>query len=61
VLNIIWRKNEVFMDIGSYSIGSAVMVMWPTLMVFLGLAYFFLKIQMHWCWGHASWSSRFFS
>ncbi|MGE1157096.1 hypothetical protein ACQJ1Y_28540, partial [Pseudomonas kitaguniensis] len=26
VLNTIWRKNEVFLDIGNYSIGSAVMV-----------------------------------
>ena len=41
VLNTIWRKNEVFIDIGSYSIGSAVMVMWPTVMLFLGLAYIF--------------------
>ena len=41
VLNIIWRKNEVFIDIGNYSIGSAVMVMWPMVMLFLGLAYFF--------------------
>jgi hypothetical protein len=31
VLNVIWRKNEVFLDIGYYSVGSAVMVMWPTL------------------------------
>ncbi|MHA6231800.1 hypothetical protein [Pseudomonas fluorescens group sp. PF-69] len=41
VLNTIWRKNEVFLDIGNYSIGSAVMVMWPMVMLFLGLAYFF--------------------
>ncbi|MBX9407116.1 hypothetical protein K5E40_15675 [Pseudomonas baetica] len=41
VLNIIWRKNEVFLDIGNYSIGSAVMVMWPGVMLFLGLAYVF--------------------
>ena len=41
VLNTIWRKNEVFIDIGNYSIGSAVMVMWPMVMLFLGLAYFF--------------------
>ncbi|WP_347927881.1 hypothetical protein [Pseudomonas helvetica] len=40
VLNTIWRKNEVYLDIGSYSIGSAVMVMWPIVMLFLGLAYF---------------------
>ena len=41
VLNTIWRKNEVFLDIGNYSIGSAVMVLWPTVMLFLGLAYAF--------------------
>ncbi|WP_454837728.1 hypothetical protein [Pseudomonas mohnii] len=39
VLNVIWRKNEVFLDIGSYSIGSAVMVLWPGVMLFLSLAY----------------------
>ncbi|MEJ6819117.1 DUF6708 domain-containing protein [Pseudomonas sp. LF-5] len=41
VLNIIWRKNDVFLDIGNYSIGSAVMVMWPGVVLFLGLAYIF--------------------
>jgi hypothetical protein len=30
VLNTICRKNETFLDIGNYSIGAAVMVMWPT-------------------------------
>ena len=40
VLNTIWRKNEVFIDIGDYSIGSAVMVIWPSLMLYLLLAYF---------------------
>ncbi|MGE4408380.1 DUF6708 domain-containing protein [Pseudomonas sp.] len=35
VLNTIWRKNEVFLDIGSYSIGSFVMVMWPPLLICL--------------------------
>ncbi|APC17815.1 hypothetical protein BLL42_19530 [Pseudomonas frederiksbergensis] len=39
VLNIIWRKNEVFLDVGSYSIGSAVMVMWPMVMLFALLNY----------------------
>ncbi|MGE1156995.1 hypothetical protein [Pseudomonas kitaguniensis] len=39
VMNTIWRKNAVFLDIGNYSIGSAVMVMWPTLMLFLSLAF----------------------
>ncbi|BBP68539.1 hypothetical protein PHLH6_05430 [Pseudomonas sp. Seg1] len=41
VLNTIWRKNEAVLDIGNYSIGSAVMVMWPGVMLFLGLAYVF--------------------
>ena len=40
VLNIVWRKNDVFLDIGSYSIGSAVMVMWPSLMVVLAMSFF---------------------
>jgi hypothetical protein len=37
VLNTIWHKNEVFLDIGSYSIGSFVMVLWPVLLIFLWL------------------------
>ena len=40
VLNIIWRKNDVFLDIGNYSIGSAVMVMWPGVMVVLAMSFF---------------------
>ncbi|WP_350612914.1 hypothetical protein [Pseudomonas sp. HY7a-MNA-CIBAN-0227] len=44
VLNTIWRKNEVFLDIGNYSIGSAVMVLWPMVMLFLGLAFAFRNI-----------------
>jgi hypothetical protein len=39
VLNVIWRKNDVFLDIGNYSIGSAVMVLWPVVMLFLSLGY----------------------
>ena len=45
VLNIIWRKNEVFLDVGNYSIGSAVMVLWPGVMLFLSLAYGFRNIS----------------
>ncbi|MGY3176486.1 hypothetical protein ACVWYU_005915 [Pseudomonas sp. TE12234] len=48
VLNTIWRKNEVFLDIGSYSIGSAVMVMWPSLMVFLLMGYITPEPGMIW-------------
>lgn len=39
VLNTIWRKNEVFLDIGSYSIGSAVMVLWPVVLLCLFMIY----------------------
>ncbi|MHA6575418.1 hypothetical protein [Pseudomonas yamanorum] len=46
VLNTIWRKNEVFLDIGNYSIGSAVMVLWPMVMLFLGLAFAFRNIAL---------------
>ncbi|WP_426159921.1 hypothetical protein [Pseudomonas sp. TSRC2-2] len=38
-LNTIWRKNEVFLDIGNYSIGSAVMVLWPMALLFVLLNY----------------------
>jgi len=48
VLNTIWRKNEVFIDIGNYSIGSAVMVMWPSLMVFLLMGYITPEPGMIW-------------
>ncbi|KJJ94223.1 hypothetical protein UB47_25315, partial [Pseudomonas sp. 5] len=40
VLNTIWRKNEVFLDIGNYSIGSAVMVIWVGVMTFLAMSFF---------------------
>jgi len=38
-LNTIWRKNQVFLDVGNYSIGSAVMVIWVGLMTFWGMYY----------------------
>ncbi|WP_350612916.1 hypothetical protein [Pseudomonas sp. HY7a-MNA-CIBAN-0227] len=41
VLNTIWRKNEVFLDIGNYSIGSAVMVLWPMVMLFAFMGFLF--------------------
>jgi hypothetical protein len=40
VLNTIWRKNEVFLDIGYYNVGSAVMVLWLGVMVFLAMSFF---------------------
>lgn len=48
VLNTIWRKNEIFLDVGNYSIGSAVMVMWPTLMVFVLMGYITPEPGMIW-------------
>ncbi|OSN58550.1 hypothetical protein BV349_05492 [Pseudomonas syringae pv. actinidiae] len=39
-LNIIWRKNEVYLDIGCYSMGSAVMVIWPMMIMFLIMGYY---------------------
>ena len=39
VLNTIWRKNDVFIDIGNYSIGSAVMTIWPGIMLFALINY----------------------
>lgn len=38
VLNVIWRKNDVFLDIGEYSIGSFVMMIWPMFLIM----YFFV-------------------
>ncbi|MCL6689481.1 hypothetical protein M8R19_12250 [Pseudomonas sp. R3.Fl] len=37
VLNTIWRKNEVFLDIGQYSIGSFVIMLWPQLLIAIWL------------------------
>jgi len=45
VLNTVWRKNEIFLDVGNYSIGSAVMVMWPTMMVFLAISFFTRNLE----------------
>ena len=39
VLNTIWRRNDVFLDIGDYSVGSFVMMIWPVLMIYVLLAY----------------------
>ena len=39
VLTIIWRKNEVFVDIGNYSIGAAVMTIWPMMVLFALMSY----------------------
>ena len=48
VLNTIWRKNEVFLDIGSYSIGSAVMVIWPLLVLFVWMGWYTSLDSFYW-------------
>ena len=45
VLNTIWRKNDVFVDIGNYSIGAAVMVIWPMVVLFAFMGYLFRNDQ----------------
>lgn len=40
VLNTVWRKNEVFLDIGSYSVGSAIMTIWPALLFAIWLVHY---------------------
>ncbi|MGE6527648.1 DUF6708 domain-containing protein [Pseudomonas sp. NPDC077382] len=35
VLNTIRRKNDIFLDIGDYSVGSFVMMIWPLLLLFI--------------------------
>ncbi|WP_057428304.1 DUF6708 domain-containing protein, partial [Pseudomonas syringae] len=50
-LNIIWRKNEVYLDIGCHSVGSAVMVIWPMMIMFLSLAYGLNDIDLLWLGG----------
>ncbi|WP_141228790.1 hypothetical protein [Pseudomonas lundensis] len=40
VLGSIWRKNDVFMDVGLFAIGQALMVLWVNLLLVLLVAYF---------------------
>ncbi|MFJ7885190.1 hypothetical protein ACIQYF_17200 [Pseudomonas sp. NPDC096917] len=39
MVNVIWRKNDVYLDIGSYSIGSGILILWPMILLFISLAY----------------------
>ncbi|EXF42790.1 hypothetical protein BAY1663_04798 [Pseudomonas sp. BAY1663] len=48
VLNTIWRKNEVFLDIGSYSIGSFVMIIWPLLLLFIWMGWYTTLDLFYW-------------
>jgi len=47
ILNNIWRKNDTYMDVGTYTIGSVVMVVWPIFILILSMGYF-------------GWGERFF-
>ena len=47
ILNNIWRKNDVYMDVGTYAIGSALMVIWPVFILIISMGYF-------------EWEGRFF-
>ena len=45
MVNVIWRKNDVYLDIGSYSVGSGLMVLWPLVILFLGLGIGFKDVS----------------
>ncbi len=38
-MGIIWRKNDTFLDISHYSIGTGIMLLWPLLVLFSSMAY----------------------
>ena len=40
VMNAVWRKNDIFIDIGNFNIGSGAMVLWPMIVMCLSVAYF---------------------
>ena len=41
MVNMIWRKNDVYLDIGNFNIGGAVAVLW-----FMSMLYLFLDLAM---------------
>ena len=48
MMNIIWRKNDVFLDVGNYSISSSVMVLWVMSLLFIAVAYASNDIGVFW-------------
>ena len=44
VLNTIWRKNDIFIDVGNYNIGSGLMILWPMILLYFGMAFGFMGI-----------------
>ena len=48
MVNIIWRKNEVYLDVGSYSLGAGIIVMWPMLLIFIYVAQSTNNSDVYW-------------
>ena len=48
MLNVIWRKNDVFLDVGSYNIGSGILLLWPLVMLFISFAYLTDDPDIYW-------------
>lgn len=40
MVNMIWRKNDVYLDIGNFNIGGAVVVIWVMLWLFFVMGYY---------------------
>ncbi|MFK7606238.1 MULTISPECIES: hypothetical protein [unclassified Pseudomonas] len=41
MVNMIWRKNDVFLDIGNFNVGGAIMSIWPMSIFFLLMNIYF--------------------
>ena len=41
MVNMIWRKNPVFLDIGNFNVGGAVMAIWPVAILFVLMNIYF--------------------
>ena len=41
MVNMIWRKNSVFLDIGNFNVGGAVMAIWPVAILFVLMNIYF--------------------
>jgi len=45
MVNMIWRKNDIFLDVGNFNVGGAVMSLWFMSMFFLGFGLGFRNIS----------------
>ncbi|HCN64643.1 MAG TPA: hypothetical protein DIT33_14785 [Pseudomonas sp.] len=48
MVNVIWRKNDVYLDIGSYSVGAGILILWPIILLFVSVAYFTNDPGIYW-------------